>query len=249
METGAATIPRESAFRVAGYQKWRNLLFLHWRISPDVLQRLLPDGLTVETFDDSAWVGLVAFDMQGIRPWWFPPLPGISAFHETNVRTYVTRDGEDPGVWFFSLDAAGSLAVSIARRRWHLNYYFSRMKLQRDGERIAYESQRFWPEPRAANSSILAEIGMAPGQSAVAGTWEHFLVERYVMYARKPDGRLLRGQVRHVPYPLKPATVLQCDETLLAAAGIQKPGDPVHAVFSEGVDVDIGPLVGLPAVS
>ena len=69
----------------------------------------IPDWLTVDTFDGSAldWSGL--FSMSGVRPWWSPPVLGVSSFPETNVRTYVHLAGSDPGVWFISLDAGGSV--------------------------------------------------------------------------------------------------------------------------------------------
>ena len=89
--------------RPIGFQQWSDLLFIHWRISPLDIQDLLPSRLNVDTYDGSAWVGLVLFHMSGVRPWWFPPVPGISAFHETNLRTYVHLNGSNPGVWFFGV--------------------------------------------------------------------------------------------------------------------------------------------------
>ena len=50
--------------RPAMHHRWDLLTFLHWRYDPAVVQRLLPPGLTVQTFDGSAWVGLVPFMMQ-----------------------------------------------------------------------------------------------------------------------------------------------------------------------------------------
>ena len=101
--------------RPVGYHHWSDLLFLHWRVPAEMLQPLLPRGLTVDTWDGSAWVGLVAFHISRLRPWWSPVLPWISTFPETNIRTYVHREGRDPAVWFFSLDAARWLAVQAAR--------------------------------------------------------------------------------------------------------------------------------------
>ncbi|OLB79168.1 MAG: hypothetical protein AUI14_11155 [Actinobacteria bacterium 13_2_20CM_2_71_6] len=46
-------------------QHWRLLTFIHWRYPADVVQSLLPDGLEVETFDGSAWIGLVPFVLAG----------------------------------------------------------------------------------------------------------------------------------------------------------------------------------------
>src|SRR2546423_2489451 len=87
-------------------QEWRHLTFLHWRYRPDVIQALLPAGLTVQTMDGSAWVGLIPFLMSGVRPPRVPALPWLSRFPETNVRTYVSGPDGGTGIWFLSLHAA-----------------------------------------------------------------------------------------------------------------------------------------------
>ncbi|MFN8706453.1 MAG: YqjF family protein, partial [Planctomyces sp.] len=117
----------------AGYQEWRRLLFLHWRVPVEDVQRLLPRGLEVDEFDGSAWLGVVPFSMERIRPWWSPAVPGISWFLETNVRTYVVDRQGVRGVWFFSLDADQWLAVKIARRFWYLPYRHAVLSLQQSG--------------------------------------------------------------------------------------------------------------------
>ena len=74
-------------------QRWATLTFLHWSFDAAAVQRLLPDSLTVETFEDRAWVGLVPFFMHVSLPH-VPEVPWVSRFCETNVRTYVRgRDG------------------------------------------------------------------------------------------------------------------------------------------------------------
>lgn len=236
--------------RPAGHHTWSNLLFLHWQVPAYELESKVPESLTIDTFNGKAWVGLVLFHMSGVRPWWFPAVPGISSFHETNVRTYVHRDGEDPGVWFFSLDASSSLAVSIAQRRWNLPYYSAEMKLKRDGRHLEYAGERLVPGDVGPNYSVTAEIGDAlsqlnkdiPDGQAVPGTLEYFLAERYLLYATDPEGRLYKGQVHHKPYPLCEARVLNAKETMLDASDISVGGEMEHVVFSEGVDVDVFPL-------
>ena len=79
-------------------QRWADLLFLHWSVPPESLRPLLPSGLVLDTFEGRAYVGLVPFTMTGVRPVWFPAVPGLSNFHETNVRTYVLGPDGEPGV-------------------------------------------------------------------------------------------------------------------------------------------------------
>lgn len=234
--------PTES---IAGYQRWSDLLFVHWRLPPEMIAPLLPQQLTLDTWDGVAWVGLVPFYMSGVRPWWSPAVPGISNFCETNLRTYVHLDGDAPGVWFLSLEAAKSLAVRIARRFWNLPYFKAEMHYRRDENRASYRSRRLWPEPAGAVTDIEAEIGelvqfdeQRPG-CAIPDTLEFFLAERYFLYSTDQRGRLFRGQVHHRPYPLREARISKLKESLLPAAGIETPEKHCHALFSDGVDVEI----------
>src|ERR1700722_9834071 len=100
------------------HMQWRDLLFAHWEVDAAVLRGLIPDGLELDLFDGRAYVGAVPFRMEGVRPRQISPIPGLDAFPELNLRTYVTAAGK-PGVWFFSLDADQRLAVRVARRFFH----------------------------------------------------------------------------------------------------------------------------------
>ena len=232
--------------RVAGYQTWTDLLFIHWRIAASVLRPLLPAQVEIDEFDGSAWVGVVPFHMSGVRPWWFPALPGVSEFHETNLRTYVVCNGE-PGVWFFSLEAANSLAVRVARWRWRLNYFRAEMDIARRDNAIEYRSRRLWPASAPAHTDIAVEVGdwlpsREPHGEAVPGTLEFFLVERFLLFTELSPGRIARGQVHHRPYPLKSAKLLHCEQSLTDAAGLNVATPPAHVLFSPGVEVEIFPL-------
>ena len=91
------------------------------------------------------------------------------------------------------------------------------------------------PAPRPTSSAPPRPARSGPAQP---GTLEHFLVERYILYALAND-RLYRGQVHHHPYPLQSADVLSLDESLLAAADIRRPDRPPLAHFARGVDVKV----------
>ncbi len=240
---------RRPGARIAGYQTWRNLLFLHWRVSPVEARASVPDWLSIDTFDGSAWMGLVLFSMSGVRPWWSPPVPGISAFPETNVRTYVHLNGSEPGVWFLSLDAGGSFGVRLGRSKWGLPYHHSSMKVRRHDSVVRYDCERLWPGKMGVGGRVDAEIGdvycglqrgVTPGH-AVPGSLEHFLIERYILYVQKGD-ELLCGHVHHVPYPLREAKVTFAEQTFLTDLGLHCDRPPDHVLFSEGVSVEVFPL-------
>jgi uncharacterized protein YqjF (DUF2071 family) len=217
-----------------GTQRWRDLLFLHWEVAADPLRRLIPEGLELDLFDGRAFVGLVAFAMEGVRPRWWPEALAFR-FLETNVRAYVTV-GDRPGVYFFSLDAASRLAVWAARATFSLPYHFATMAMEKkDGTEVLYTTVRR-SSPGAA-LRVRYEIGDEIAGPA-PGTLEHFLVERYLLFVER-RGRIFTGQVHHAPYPVRRARVSEVEEGLLAAAGIARPGGAPLAHFSPGVDVEV----------
>jgi hypothetical protein len=223
--------------RPAGFQRWRNLLFLHWEFPAAAIQALLPPGLTVDTFEGRAYVGVVPFTMRDVSPWWAPSVPGISNFHELNVRTYVHRDGEHPAVWFFSLDAAATIAVLLARLGWSLPYFRASMDMKVDGYDVHYTSKRWFAGEKPANFEARYRIGEPLGPS-LPGTFEHFLAERYLLISKRGDGFML-GQVHHRPYPLHKAEVSELTESMIVASGLPAPEGKPIVLYSPGVDVDV----------
>lgn len=220
------------------YQKWRELLFLHWPIEAAQVQASLPPGLTVDCFEGQAWLGLVPFRMRAIRPRFLPAAPYISYFLETNVRTYVRDRQGRQGVWFYSLDANRRLAVWAARRFFSLPYFAAQMqcKITPDGW-VDYCSAR----DATTQASRFRYRGQGPVRQAESGSLEHFLVERYRLFAWQAEQQvLLTGEVEHPPYPVQDVELSDFEPSLLELAGFAgTQGHPAHALFSSGVDVRV----------
>lgn len=226
------------------HQKWHHLAFLHWQVPAMELQQLIPPRLTVDAFDGLAYIGLVPFTITGVRAVLTPPLPLISSFHEINVRTYVHLDGRDPGVWFFSLDASSALAVAAARAAYKLAYYNADIDFTASDEplpRIDFHSRRT-DNPKPANARIRYRPLEGPSGPASPGTLEHFLVERYILYAEDDERQLYRARVHHRPYEVHRAEVPLLEETLIWAAGVKRPDVVELRHYSPGVDVKVYPL-------
>lgn len=222
------------------YQKWLDLLFLHWEFSPEVIQSTLPPGLYVDTFEDKAYLGVVPFFMRDVRPRFFPSVAGVSNFQELNVRTYVHDSHGTPGVWFYSLDANQYLAVKAARFFFNLPYFYAKMAAEFNpaNHEVSYSSYR-----RGTDAGLKTFFRYRPTSetsSASPGSLEFFLVERYLLFAYSAKGKLYSGRVWHSPYQLAEVEVSRLDENVLLLDGFSKPAaDPVHRIMSPGVEVDI----------
>lgn len=219
--------------------RWEQLTFLHWHFDPADVQRLLPDGLEVETWDGRAWVGLVPFNMTAYLPYGLPPAPWISHFPETNVRTYVRGPDGRTGVWFFSLDAARLAAVVTARVGYHLPYFWAKMQVSLVGPVITYRSRRWWPGPFGASLDAAIEIG-EPFEEHELSDRDHWLTGRWILSSVSGRKRIRHAFADHPPWALHHARVLHVDDGLLAAAGLPPADDPEPVVhYSPGVPVRI----------
>ena len=212
-------------------QTWERLLFAHWRVEPQRLRALVPGELPLDTHGGAAWVSLTPFEVTGFRLHGLPPSPLGSSFPELNLRTYVTVGGR-PGIYFFSLDAGNRAAVWAARLSYRLPYRHARMTVRAHGARTRYASRR-----DDGSGAFRAEYG--PGGSAFAatpGSLEHFLTERYCLYV-VDRGRVLRADIHHPPWPLRPATADFAENRLPLSQGVELPPHPPLLHYSHRQDV------------
>jgi uncharacterized protein len=229
--------PPPRVTRPVMYHHWNQITFFHWRYPPAVAQALLPSGLTAETFDGSAWIGLTPFLMEGVRAPGVPAVPRLSRFGEINVRTYVHDERGRSGIWFLSLDAARLPAVLAARAGYWLPYFWSDVTVQRTGDRIRYRCRRRWP---AGGARCDAEVQLgSPLAEHERDGLAHFLTARYRLFTLIA-GRLAAAEAEHHDWPLHHGSVLALDQDLLPRAGLPPtPGGPlVHT--SPGVPVRVG---------
>jgi uncharacterized protein YqjF (DUF2071 family) len=221
------------------HQSWGKLLFMHWPIAEDQVRTLIPAELEIDTFDGHAWIAVVPFTMWDTRalPPYVPAVPGLSAMHELNVRTYVRHNGE-PGVWFFSLDCNSRAAVWGARISYHLPYYNADIELVQQGETIDYWLQR--RDKPAAEFHGRWTIG-EPLPVTHPDSLEFFLTERYCLYSKHSED-LYQARIHHQPWPLRRASLASFKSTMIEAQGLQAPaGDPLLH-YAEEISVDIWAL-------
>jgi len=219
--------------------RWTDLLFAHWPVPVEQIVVLLPAGFVVDTYEGSAWVGVVPFRMERVQLQGLPKLPGNHLFSEANVRTYVRdRASGQSGVYFLSLDASNPLAVIGARSWYHLPYYFARMHAAWQDGWLSYSSQRLFSSKRAGlkvRYRAAGGEGHALARSA-PGTIEHFLTERYALFTHSGK-RLVRADIHHQAWRLEPAEAEFEDLSVAAAQAIRLPSLSPLLHYSRVLDV------------
>jgi uncharacterized protein YqjF (DUF2071 family) len=205
------------------HMRWHDLLFMHWPVPEEILRPLIPPVLKLDTFDKSAWLGVVPFRMESVRPRFLPAFPWLSSFPELNLRTYVTHE-DRPGLWFFSLDAYNPVAVRLARATFGLPYFDAGMSCEEHGEEVRYRSVRTHKgAPTARFVASYRPVGERFGSRP--GTLEDFLTERYCLYSAGVNGerRVRRGDIHHECWPLQRAEAEVEELEMTAQIGVALP--------------------------
>jgi uncharacterized protein len=232
MPTEISEYPKQPVTRPVMFQGWTGLTFLHWPYEPDLIARLLPADVELDTFDGAAWVGLTPFLLTRLHPPFLPSFPWISCFPEMNVRTYVRASDGERGIWFFSLEAARVLAVAGARLMYGLPYRWAAMRVRFGSKQVEYASRRHIGAGKA-HIVIRRESPIQPTDR------ERFLTARFRLYT-KIRGRLAFAQVEHQPWPLESASIAEVEQDVIQNSNVPAPAGQPLVHFSPGIYVRVG---------
>lgn len=219
-------------------QSWLDLLFLHWPVPAARLRAHVPIALELDEREGTAWLGITPFELVGFRLVVSPPVPKLSNFPELNVRTYVTYRGK-PGIWFLSLDAASRFAVAAARRFYRLPYFHASVEAKRVEDAVSFRSERVDPRGHVAAFSLRYEPN-GEERRPLPGSLAAFLVERYGLYAIGERGEVLRAEIHHPPWRLRPA-LIDIAENTMPPPGLELPSEQPLAHYAARQDVLVWP--------
>lgn len=219
----------------AAQQEWRSVAFLHWPYDPAVIAGLLPDGVEVDTFGGSAWVGLTPFEMEaGVLP--LVPRPSV-ATAEVNIRTYV-RVGGEQGLWFLSLELDKRAVAMSLRTILQLPYRTARISVDRTEGRADYSLRREGPDGDGATLDLAISTGESVAEDEVDDL-QVFLLARWRAFTRA-YGKLLTVPVEHRSWPVRRAEIRQLEGDLITSIGLPPPEGEPHVAFSDGVHARLG---------
>lgn len=211
------------------YQEWNNALFLHWSVPVEMLKPLIPDSLHLDLHDGKAWVSVVAFKMEKIRPKGLPTIPFVSDFYEVNVRTYVTKDRK-PGVYFLNIEAQKTISAFIARKLSGLPYEKSSILTSSVGDTISFKSSnKLKGFKLEADYQVKENIA---GKSIL----DYWLTERYCLYLEEKSS-LYRYEIHHDEWEINSVNIKRLDIDYGIAGLAIKSTKPALIHYSKGVQV------------
>ncbi len=188
------------------------------------LRKLVPTDLELDLFEDKAWISVVAFSMEKVRPKNLPAFPPLSNFDEINIRTYVKYNGK-PGVYFLSIEAGNKLSCQMAKSLSELPYRFSKMN-RKVGN---YHSNNL-------QYSDDFSLDFKISQKIIEKTeWDKWLTERYALF-QENKGFINQFEIHHLEWPIKNIEIqkLKIDYPRFNSLMDESP-DLVH--YSKGVQV------------
>ena len=225
-------------------QRWNDLLFAHWPVPAASIAPLVPEGLQVDTFQGSAWLGVMPFWMDRIKVRGIPPIPGARSFPDLSLRTYVREEKTGtPGVYCLSLDASNLLAVAAGHAFYHLPYHWAEMRLEQRTERefSFFSRRRFASRPVAFKARYRGLGPTSKLAESCPGTLEYFLMERCCLFSRNQAGQPIRANLHHISWPLEEAEAEIEQNDLAAAIGIQLPDVEPVLYYSRRLAVYVWP--------
>jgi uncharacterized protein YqjF (DUF2071 family) len=232
MDPDLAIDPPVAISRPMMVHKWTDLAMLHWPFEAELVQRLLPNSLEVDSFDGAAWVGLIPFHLEVRCPAWVASLPKISRTLEVNARTYVRGPDGRRGIWFLSLDAECLPVVLTARYWYRIPYMWAALSFQKTDANVIYESRRRFPNNSDAHFRM--NLGIA-NELITPSPLEQFLSCRWRLYSPARDG-IMSSQIEHPRWPILRSWPIETDAGLLKTFGLEADGPPL-TMFSPGVTV------------
>ena len=220
-------------------QKWENLSFMHWSVDKKIISKYIPNGLTLDLYDNGAYIGLIPFMMKNVRPKWGFSVPFISNFPEFNIRTYVKK-GRNRGVFFLTLDAQSIITRIYASIFFQLPYRYSRGFVKKKNGSFLWSSSRLYKGFELEGSCK----GYGEFEYAKKDSLEEFFFERYYLYISS-NNQIKRGRIRHHKWKIKKAKPRITKNAFLDsyALGIKQILNPEFCHISDGVEVEAWPLL------
>lgn len=213
----------------------RDVCFLHWPVPEAAVADVVPDWLTPDVADGTAWVSVLSTEMRRVDVFGLPVRENVRA---VAVRTYVRSPGGDRGVYFISMDVNDRLVADATSRLFRGPASSATIDRSKNGDEITIRATG------CGKRGDTFEVSYEPSgatQTASPDTLPSFLVERYRYFTEGAFDTRLCGSVGHGPWKLRTATASVAESDPVEGVGFQVDDTAPLAHYSDGVEMRIGP--------
>ena len=183
--------------------EWKNILMLNYAVSASLLERFVPAGTDLDTFDGVTYLSLVGFEFNRTHMFGLP-VPFHQAFEEVNLRFYVRRSSKR-GVVFIRELVPKYLVAAIARLAFNENYSCVAMshRIESSADDESMNVEYSWGS--GADLSVMRIETEGASFLPPEGSVSQFITEHFWGYAAQPDGGCLEYEVQHPRWNVRSA--------------------------------------------
>jgi uncharacterized protein YqjF (DUF2071 family) len=181
--------------------EWRDLVMLNYEVEPGLLDRYVPAGTTLDSFNGRTYLSLVGFQFCHTKLLGCFPVPFHANFDEVNLRFYVRcREGSEDrrGVVFIAEVVPRRAIATVARAAYGENYRYHPMRHRIESEGLNIFAEYQW---QVGNQwcRLWAQTAGIPTRPE-DGSLEQFIAEHYWGYSARRTRSSLEYHVAHVPW-------------------------------------------------
>ena len=222
---------------------WEDLVMANYSVPPEILLPYLPKGVSLDLYEDKAYVSLVGFMFKKTRLFGVP-IPFMGTFEEINLRFYVKRNDGDTlkrGVVFINETVPFQAVAYLANKLYKEHYISIPTKSQisqtEEIKNICYQ----WKPKSDWN-----QIALSTDSSSIEmenNSIEEFIFEHYYGYTKISDSESQEYRVNHPRWRINKVLSydIQCDFGAMYGNDFAFlcNQEPDSVIFAEGSPVSV----------
>ncbi|MEP7110733.1 MAG: DUF2071 domain-containing protein [Ferruginibacter sp.] len=223
--------------------KWENIIMANYAVPAEVLQPFLPNGLSLDLYNEKAHVSLVGFMFSNTKLFNIP-IPRLGTFEEINLRFYVLREEGNTikrGVVFVNETIPYKAVAWIANKLYREHYLAIPTKhswaFTGSTKQIGYQ----WKINNGWNS-IKVDASVA-GDTMQANSFEEFIFEHYYGYTKINAATTEEYKINHPSWKINQvfSTTINCDFGTMYGKPFEflNTAEPASVFIAEGSAIEV----------
>lgn len=223
--------------------EWRNLIMANYTIDPAALQKHLPCGTELDTFNGHHYVSLVGFLFKNVKVMGLS-FPFHTSFEEVNLRFYVRYKESNNwkrGVVFMKEIVPRRMITFVANTLYGENYATHRMKHRWQQTAGSLEVDYYWKVGKEWN--YIKSVAERTPKPITEGSAEEFITEHYWGYTFMDEACTGVYEVVHPQWKVHPIKSydINCSAGILYGAEFEEALSmaPASVFLAEGSAIQV----------